>query len=85
VDDDDLRSTSMSTVESTSYVAVNLNVRGQRRRQTVEVNHRLRPNCHFLFLRRVRSAPGKTRHKFRGIKLVSRPAYKHACDVTKHT
>jgi hypothetical protein len=51
-------------VESTSYVAVNLNVRGQRRRQTVDVkpstsyvavnhrsvdvDHRLRPASPFL-------------------------------------
>jgi hypothetical protein len=40
VDEEDPSSTSRSrsTVESTSYVAVNLDVRGQRRRQTVDVH-----------------------------------------------
>jgi hypothetical protein len=39
-----LRSTSRSSVESTSYVALNVNVRGRRRRQTVNGYHRL---CRF--------------------------------------
>src|SRR4029079_4915019 len=38
IDEADLRSTSRSAVGSTSYVALNVNVRGQRRRQTVNVH-----------------------------------------------